>query len=436
MNEMTNVFKIFNQLQSTSKKTEKIKILKANERNILFTDTLKWLLNPFVITGISTKKLNKPVKYDTTPIQTWRDMMMYLETNNTGRDTDIAIVQGFISLQPEEYKEYYRQLVTKSLKLGIDAKTVNAVYGNGFVPNCEIQLANKYFERPEKVTGEFTLTEKLDGYRTACLVHDDKIELFSRQGQPMEGFVEVEQDMKAFLAMNNIHNAFFDGELVAVNCEDLTSAENYKIVTTIARKKEIKSGLKNMIFDTLRYEDFIEQTCDTEYWKRRKLLERIFDNVKLDHVCLLPVLYQGVDKSMIMKYLNKARDKHKEGIMINLDDKPYEFKRTNNLLKVKVMQDADLKIIDVYEGTGKNANNLGGIIVEFIYNGKRYQCECGSGFSDKERVDFWDNPDKIIGKIATIQFFEISKNDDGGFGLRFPVWIHRIRDDKTEISMN
>jgi len=191
-----------------------------------------------------------------------------------------------------------------------------------------------------------------------------------------------------------------------------------------------------MIFDTLRYEDFIEQTCDTEYWKRRKLLERIFDNVKLDHVCLLPVLYQGVDKSMIMKYLNKARDKHKEGIMINLDDKPYEFKRTNNLLKVKVMQDADLKIIDVYEGTGKNANNLGGIIVEFIYNGKRYQCECGSGFSDKERVDFWDNPDKIIGKIATIQFFEISKNDDGGFGLRFPVWIHRIRDDKTEISMN
>ena len=76
MNEMTNVFKIFNQLQSTSKKFEKIEILKANERNILFTDTLKWLLNPFVITGISTKKLNKPVKYDTTPIQTWRDMII------------------------------------------------------------------------------------------------------------------------------------------------------------------------------------------------------------------------------------------------------------------------------------------------------------------------------------------------------------------------
>ena len=34
MNEMTNVFKIFSQLQSTTKNTEKIEILKANKRNI------------------------------------------------------------------------------------------------------------------------------------------------------------------------------------------------------------------------------------------------------------------------------------------------------------------------------------------------------------------------------------------------------------------
>ena len=52
---MNNVFKIFNQLQSTSKKNEKITILKENEDNSLFTDTLRWLLNPFVITGIRPK---------------------------------------------------------------------------------------------------------------------------------------------------------------------------------------------------------------------------------------------------------------------------------------------------------------------------------------------------------------------------------------------
>lgn len=443
MNEMTNVFKIFSQLQSTTKKTEKIEILKANKRNILFTDTLKWLLNPFVITGISSKKLNKSVKYDTAPIQTWRDMMIYLETNNTGRDTDIAIVQGFISLQPEEHREYYRQLITKSLKLGIDAKTVNSAYGKGFVPVFDIQLANKYFEHPEKVTGRFTITEKLDGFRLATVIHNGEIKFYSRQGQLVEGLVEIEEDMKKLLKIASLSDIFFDGELVDIDCENISSDENYKRVTKIARTKGEKCGLKYNIFDVLSYNDFINQKCKIEYICRRTKLNTI-DNaiksvnniIKLPHINILPILYNGTDKSMIMKYLNEARDNHKEGIMINLDDKPYEFKRTNNLLKVKVMQDADLRIVDVYEGTGKNIGKLGGIIVEFIYDNSTYRCECGSGFSDEERIDYWNSPNKILGKIATIQYFEISKNDDRGYGLRFPVWIHRIRDDKTEISMN
>lgn len=280
MNEMTNVFKIFNQLQSTSKKTEKIEILKVNERNILFTDTLKWLLNPFVITGISTKKLNKPVKYDTIPVQTWRDMMMYLETNNTGRDIDIAIVQGFISLQPEEYKEYYKQLVTKSLKLGIDAKIVNSVYGNGFVPSFEIQLANKYFEKPEKVTGRFTLTEKLDGFRLATVIHNGEIKFYSRQGQLIEGLVEIEEDMKRLFTTCRISDAFFDGELVDMECENISSDENYKRVTKTARTKGEKRGLKYNIFDILTYDEFVKQKCKAEYRARRYVLDYIDECIK------------------------------------------------------------------------------------------------------------------------------------------------------------
>lgn len=223
---------------------------------------------------------------------------------------------------------------------------------------------------------------------------------------------------------------------MAVNCESISSNENYKIVTKTARTKGIKRGLKYNIFDTLSYEEFSTQTCSIEYFKRRYLLNELSKNLDSKHINILPVLYNGNDTDMIIEHLNKARDNHKEGIMINLDNGMYEFKRSNNLLKVKVMQDADLRITDVYEGTGKNKGKLGGIIAEFIYENQNYCCECGSGFSDDERIDFWNNPKKILNKIATIQYFEISKNNDGGYGLRFPVWIHRVREDKTEISMN
>ena len=433
---MNKVKEIFTQLQSTNSKLEKQKIIKDNANNHQFTDTLVFLLSPYVLTGMSERKINKKVGAVRGVIISWENAVEYLSKHNTGTDHDIALIQSFITNQPEDMQDFYKGLITKSIKLGCDAKTVNSVLGKGFIPSFEIQLAEKYFEKPNKVVGNFTLTEKLDGFRLATIIHNDKIEFYSRQGQLVEGLVEVEEDMKMFCKVNKLHNAFFDGELVAVNCEELSSDENYKVVTKTARSKGIKRGLKYNIFDTLSYEEFILQNCETEYYKRRQLLNELSKNNSLTHINILPVLYNGSDKDMIMEYLNKARENHKEGIMINLDNGMYEFKRTTNLLKVKVMQDADLKIVDVYEGTGKNKGKLGGIIIEFVYKDNTYRCECGSGFSDDERIDYWSNPEKILNKIATIQYFEISKNDNGGYGLRFPVWTHRIREDKTEISMN
>ena len=431
------VKEIFDQLQATNSKLEKQRIIRENKDNMQFTDTLVFLLSPYILTGISTKKIDKKVKpWIYTNDYLWSSVKSYLLSHNTGTDDDIAYIQDFITNQPEDMQDFYKGLITKSIKLGCDAKIVNSVLGKGFIPSFEIQLAEKYFEKPNKVVGNFTLTEKLDGFRLATIIHNDKIEFYSRQGQLVEGLVEVEEDMKMFCKVNKLHNAFFDGELVAVNCEELSSDENYKVVTKTARTKGIKRGLKYNIFDTLSYEEFMSQNCDTEYYKRRQLLNELSKNINLTHINILPVLYNGSDKDMIMEYLNKARENHKEGIMINLDNGMYEFKRTTNLLKVKVMQDADLKIVDVYEGTGKNKGKLGGIIIEFIYKDNTYRCECGSGFSDDERIDYWNNPEKILNKIATIQYFEISKNDNDGYGLRFPVWTHRIREDKTEISMN
>ena len=56
---MTKVKEIFTQLQSTNSKLEKQKIIKNNADNQQFTDTLVLLLSPYVLTGISEKKINK-----------------------------------------------------------------------------------------------------------------------------------------------------------------------------------------------------------------------------------------------------------------------------------------------------------------------------------------------------------------------------------------
>lgn len=90
---------------------------------------------------------------------------------------------------------------------------------------------------------------------------------------------------------------------------------------------------------------------------------------------VVPILYQGGDTDQIIKCLNEQRDLGHEGIMINLWSANYAFKRTNNLLKVKVMQDCDLRIMGVEEGKGRFAGTLGALIVDY----KGHPLGVGSG---------------------------------------------------------
>ena len=46
----------------------------------------------------------------------------------------------------------------------------------------------------------------------------------------------------------------------------------------------------------------------------------------------------------------------------------------------------------------------------------------GSGFTIEQRQDFYKNPDGILGKIITVQYFEETKNQEGGISLRFPTF--------------
>lgn len=140
------VKEIFDQLQATNSKLEKQRIIRDNKDNQLFTDTLVFLLSPYQITGLSEKKINKKVGAVRGVITSWENAIEYLSTHNTGTDYDIALIQDFITSQPEDMQDFYKGLITKSIKLGCDAKIVNGVLGKGFIPSFEIRCCRKGVE--------------------------------------------------------------------------------------------------------------------------------------------------------------------------------------------------------------------------------------------------------------------------------------------------
>ena len=121
------------------------------------------------------------------------------------------------------------------------------------------------------------------------------------------------------------------------------------------------------------------------------------------------VLYQGKDKNEIYKWLEWARNNNMEGIMINLSESPYECKRTKNILKVKVMQDVDLKVVGLEEGSGNLKGTLGRINVEFKDNVLKVFTEYHKDV-EKEEV-------KYIRKGIAERSFSITKTIDKSLEL-------------------
>ena len=64
----------------------------------------------------------------------------------------------------EEERDIYSKIISKSLRLGITAKTINKIIPN-LIPEWEIQQSYQIEKYPIKQGTEFWLTQKLNGTR-------------------------------------------------------------------------------------------------------------------------------------------------------------------------------------------------------------------------------------------------------------------------------
>jgi DNA ligase-1 len=413
-------FKEFcDEIRTSASRKFKQEVLTKYKDDEVIQKYLKINYDPYTVYGISTKKLTKKVRVpDFFHARTVFELFDYLTGHNTGTDVDVAACQEMLYVASEldvQLEYILMDLICKDLSTGVDSKTINSVMP-GLIPTFNVQLAEKYFDKPERVEGrKFALTTKIDGGRIIALKENGRVSFYTRAGQRYEGLVDLEQEMSAKMP----DNLCLDGEITLLNDKGIPSKEAYKQAMKITRKDGEKHGVKMKVFDSMTAAEFRAQRCTMLWSVRRGALEMMFNRPDLTFFELLPVLYKGSDTSMITKLLDEAIANDQEGVMINICDAPYEFKRTTNLLKVKKMQTMDLEIIGFEEGSGKYKDTLGAILVRYK-NGNIVKV--GSGFTDWLRSEIWNNQNKYQGVISEIQYFEETTNDDGGESLRFPIF--------------
>lgn len=422
-------FKLFvAEIQASNSKKYKQTVLQKFKDDEDIKRYLKIAFDPYQVYGISTKKLMKEVRVgECLCPPTVFDLFEYLKEHNTGRDYDVAVCQTaleWIAQDDLESRYILEKLICKDLSIGVDAKSINAAMGP-IIPCFEVMLANRYFDNPDFVKGKyFAITEKIDGGRIIAIKDNGQVSFYTRAGQKYEGLVDLEKEMLETYPDGTV----IDGEITILNNKGVKSKDAYKAAMKECRKDGPKTGLKMICFDAMHIDEWKAQKSEHDYIERRMLLDGLSSAHPHTYFEVLPILYKGTDTSKITELLDEMVAQGSEGIMVNLCDAKYEFKRTNALLKCKKFQSLDLEVIDLEEGSGRLAGTLGAILVR--YKGGNI-VKVGSGFSDEERKLYWSQPDLILNKIVEVKFFEECSSGEGAaktYSLRFPTWVSNIRD--------
>lgn len=423
-----DLYVVCEKIKNTGSRKEKENIIYENKDYEDFKILLKFLFDDNITTGIDSKKINKelPLGYlkESDSCNDLPYLLNYVEKHNTGKDIDISTIKIMIhklSGGEEHIIDFLKEIVTKSLRLGIDSKTINKVYGYNLIPVFDIQLGTPIEKCVLKEGTWFSLSQKLNG--TRCVYKQGT--MYTRQGKKYTGLQHIINDIKQILPDNNI---ILDGELILKDRSAGDSA-SFQIGTGIATSDaEDKSELKLVVFDIITIDDFTKGVSELSYKERKQLLielQRKIEIQKLPNIEVVKFFYEGNDQSEIMKWLDYTERNDMEGCMLNLDT-PYECRRTKNLMKIKKFFDVDLECVSINPGTGRLKHTLGQIGCKY----KNNIVYVGSGFTDRQRDYYWNHPDEIVGHIVTVKYKEETQNKNGSYSLQFPVFII-VRKDKS-----
>jgi DNA ligase-1 len=201
-------------------------------------------------------------------------------------------------------------------------------------------------------------------------------------------------------------NIFLDGELYS---DDITFEE----VSGLARKKMLttedinKSRLvKYHVFD------YLDTMSKQIYSERRKKLEQMFKNNKLKYLVIVPEFIVK-SKEEVYDYLNKFTKEGYEGVVIRNLDFLYSQNRISDVQKLKKFQDAEYKIIDAVNGKGRAKDSI--IFILETEDGKQFRAVYKGSIEQREKL--YKSKDKIIGKMATVNFQELTNTGIPRFGV-------------------
>lgn len=333
---------------------------------------LKLALNPYITFGVTDPRM-KGRGTDDFKSAGIKELLGDLANRHlTGQAAIDAVVNAQVHMTKES-AALLGIILDKNPRIGVAAKSVNKIWP-GLIPVHEVMLCKKF--EADKVVFPCYVEPKLDGIRGTV----SNGQFFTRNGLKIKGLEVLEEELKS------LPQHEWDGELT---------------IPGLSFQKA--SGL-------LRSDEFTPTAVFTIFAARDTSLNELLKQGlqrRTEHVVFISAILCYRLPDVYHEY-ERLRELGFEGAIVKNPHYKYAGKRSWDWMKLKPSEDGEFKITGMYGGEGKYEGRLGGITVDF--HGKPN--DVGTGFSDKQRYEFWNHPDKCpVGEMAHIEYME--KTDDG-----------------------
>ncbi|MBS1266430.1 MAG: DNA ligase [Candidatus Woesearchaeota archaeon] len=341
-------------------------------------------------------------------------------------------------------------LVAKKAKQGFKQLTeIGIIIGNPILVmlSPKVQNIKKGFERVGKPC---QIEYKYDGFRMQ--IHKkEKIKIFTRRLENVTNqFPHIVEYVKKNVKGKNF---IIEGEAVGFDPDTKDYQPFQKISQRIRRKYNIKKTAEEFpvelnLFDVIYYNG--EQMLEVDFEKRRKLLEKITNQV--DKKIVLSKKIITSDTKKVEKFYGQALKDEQEGVMMKNLNAPYKpGSRVGYMVKLKpTMESLDLVIVGAEWGKGKRSGWLTSYTLSCVGEDEQLLTigKSSTGLKEKsseglsfEQITNMLKPLIISEKnrsvkvkpeiIIEINYQEIQKSPtyNSGYALRFPS-ISKLRDDR------